>query len=58
VSGPDEPGDGLERLGDLLVAGVGAGLDGVGDAVAHVVVEQFQRDARVTDDTCVTTSMQ
>src|SRR3954464_15349344 len=43
-SGPDEPGDRVDGLGDLLARLGVAGAGGVHDAVVHVLLEQAQRD--------------
>src|SRR5215213_3793818 len=43
-SGPDEPRDGLGGLADLLLGLAAAGSGGRDEAVAHVLLEQAQRD--------------
>ena len=41
-SGPDEAGDGRGCLGDLGIGLVATDLDGLGDAVAQMLVEEDQ----------------
>uniref|UniRef100_UPI00403FEF61 hypothetical protein n=1 Tax=Streptomyces sp. TG1A-60 TaxID=3129111 RepID=UPI00403FEF61 len=39
-SGTQEPGDGLRRLGDLVLGFVSSGIDGIVHAVPQVVLQQ------------------